>query len=349
MKKGVIAKKDFGAWVDKLKKEGDVFGPKKRTDKFYFFDKVGDPAELALDYFSTILPPKKFFTAPKNEAILEFNVKSGALKVPKNEPDKEIILLGVHACDMQGLLRLDMCWREGNPDNTYLQKRAKSTMIGVTCNPDEYCFCTKVESNDYREGFDIFLSDLGQSWLAEAFTAKGEKLLALAKTGEASMLDEELAYKAKLKCATDKGAEFMPKVVELPLLCMNGEDLAMWKEDFGRRCLACGTCTNVCPTCYCFDVKDDLDLNLETGKRTRSWDSCQLEVFTEVAGGEKFMRDQATRQKHRFYRKFRYLTTKFGGYAFCVGCGRCGRQCTAEISIPETANKLFLGVKSKQG
>jgi len=347
MKKGVIAKKDFGAWVEKLKKEGDVFGPKKRTEKFFFFDKVGDPMELALDYSSTILPPKKFFVPTKDEVILEFNLKSGEMKAPKNDPAKEIILLGVHACDMQGLLRLDTCWKEGNPDATYLAKRAKSTIIGITCNPDENCFCTKVQSNDTREGFDMYLSDLGQSWLAEAFTAKGEKLLDLAKSGEATMLDDELAYKAKLKCATDKGADFLPKVFELPLLCMNGEDLPMWKEDFGTRCLACGTCTNVCPTCYCFDVQEEVDLNLTTGRRKRSWDSCQLEGFSEVAGGEKFMHTQDVRQKHRFYRKFRWLTTKFNGKAFCVGCGRCGRQCTADISIPETANKLFLGVKAK--
>ncbi len=347
MKKGVIGKKDLGAWVEKLKKEGDLFGPKKRTDQFFYFDRVNDPMELALDYSSTILPPKKFFVPAKDELLLEFNLKTGAAKAPSSDPAKELILFGIHACDMQGLLRLDLCWKEGNPDSAYLSKRAKSTMIGITCNPDEFCFCAKVQSNDFREGFDLFLSELGQSYLAEAFTDKGEKLLALARTTEAGLLEDELAYKAKLKCASDKGAEFLPKVVELPLLCMNGEDLEFWTEDVGRRCLACGTCTNVCPTCYCFDVEDTVDLNLTTGRRSRRWDSCQLEGFTEVAGGEKFMRDQPTRQKHRFYRKFRWLTTKFGGYAFCVGCGRCGRQCTAEISIPETANKLFQGVKAK--
>jgi sulfhydrogenase subunit beta (sulfur reductase) len=88
-------------------------------------------------------------------------------------------------------------------------------------------------------------------------------------------------------------------------------------------------------------------MNLTTGRRLRAWDSCQLEGFSEVAGGEKFMKDQPTRQKHRFYRKFRWLTTKYGGSAFCVGCGRCGRQCPADISVPETASKLYLGVKAK--
>ena len=345
MKKGVIRKEDLGAWIEKLKEKGDVFGPKKK-EVFWVFDKVEDPKELDLEYTRTLLPPKKFFFPPRDEILLEYNLKSGELKVPKFEPEKEIILFGIHPCDMQGLLRLDLCFREGNPDSTYLARRAKSAVIGITCNPDEYCFCTSVGSNNYREGFDLFLSDLGQSWLAESFTEKGDALLELAELGPATMLDEELAYKAKAKCSQLKGEQIRPRVEELPLLCMDGEELPFWEEDIAHRCLACGTCTNVCPTCYCFDVREDVELNLEQGKRLRFWDSCQLEGFTEVAGGEKFMKDQATRQKHRFYRKFRYLTTKYGGSAFCVGCGRCAQQCPAEISIVEIANKLESGVKA---
>jgi sulfhydrogenase subunit beta (sulfur reductase) len=345
MKKKVIKKESFGAWVNELKKQGDLFGPKKK-DVFYSFQKVEDVKDLALDYNTTILPLKKFFTPAKDEVIMTFNLKTGEMKAPKTDPVKEIIILGAHACDMQGLVRLDTCWKEGNPDNTYLAKRAKSTIIGVTCNPDEFCFCSSVGSNDHKEGFDIFLSDLGQSWLAESFTEKGDKLLALAKTEEAGMFDDELAYKAKAKCAQLPGEQIAAKVEELPLLCMDGEDLAFWKDDLARRCLACGSCTNVCPTCYCFDVQENVELNLTDGSRLRSWDSCQLEGFTEVAGGEKFMHEQATRQKHRFYRKFRWLTTKYGGKAFCVGCGRCRRQCTAEIGVVETANKLSAGVKA---
>jgi len=342
MKKGVIGKDKFRSWVERLKERGDVFGPKKK-DVFWVFDRIEEPGELDFDYVSTILPPKKFFVPPMNEVLLEYNRKSGEVETPKIEPEKEIILLGVHACDMQGLLRLDICYREGNPDSTYLAKRAKSTVIGITCNPDEYCFCTSVGSNNYRDGFDIFLSDIGQSFLAESFTEKGDELLALVKTTGATMIDEEIAHRAKAEGSYAE--QIIPGVEELPLLCIDGEELPFWEDDIARRCLACGTCTNVCPTCYCFDVRDDVELNLTEGKRLRFWDSCQLEGFTEVAGGENFMKDQATRQKHRFYRKFRYLTIKYGGQAFCVGCGRCGRQCPAQISIVEIANKLNQGLR----
>lgn len=343
MKKGVIRKEVFAQWVEQLKKTADVVGPKKKQTS-WVFDKIEDPKELDLDYVSTILPPRKYFTPPKDEVILEFNLTTGKLAVSKIEPEKELILLGVHPCDMQGLLRLDICFEEGNPDSTYLARRAKSTIIGISCNPDEFCFCSSVGSNNYKEGYDIFLSDLGQSYLAESFTKKGDELLKLANTTQATMLDEELAYKVKARNSELKGEQIRSKVEELPLLCMDGEELLFWEDDIARRCLACGTCNIVCPTCYCFDVRDDVELNLKEGKRLRFWDSCQLEGFTQVAGGEKFMRDQATRVKHRFYRKFRYLTTKYGGQAFCVGCGRCRRQCTAGIGMVEIANKLLAGV-----
>jgi ferredoxin len=345
MKKGVIRKENLGSWVEKLKSKGDLFGPKKKGTS-WVFDSVDDPEELDLEYVRTILPPKKFFLPPRDEVLFSYNVQTGEVKPTRPEPEREIILLGIHPCDMQGLLRLDICFKEGNPDATYLAKRANSAVIGVTCNPDEYCFCTSVGSNNFREGFDLFMNDLGQSFLLESYTEKGEELLSLAEVTEVNRYDEELAYKAKARCSNIQGEQFQSRIEEIPLLCMMGEELPFWEEDIARRCLACGTCTNVCPTCYCFDVRDKLELNLADGIRVRSWDSCQLESFTEVAGGEKFMKDQATRQKHRFYRKFRYLTTRHGGQAFCVGCGRCAQQCPADIGIVEIANKLNFGVRA---
>ena len=111
-------------------------------------------------------------------------------------------------------------------------------------------------------------------------------------------------------------------------------------QDLGERCLACGNCTNVCPTCYCFDIMDDLELNMQTGTRYRVWDSCQLEPFAKVAGGFNFRKERSARQRHRYYRKFRYPVNKFSRF-FCTGCGRCTRTCMADISLKETINDLI--------
>ena len=113
---------------------------------------------------------------------------------------------------------------------------------------------------------------------------------------------------------------------------------SVW-DDVGKRCLSCGNCTNVCPTCYCFDVRDEINLAVTQGRRYRIWDSCQLKEFAEVAGGENFRKDRKKRQQHRFFRKFKYPIEKYNRN-FCVGCGRCTRTCMAKISLIETINSL---------
>ena len=125
----------------------------------------------------------------------------------------------------------------------------------------------------------------------------------------------------------------------LPELFAKSYDSKVW-EDIGNRCLSCGNCTNVCPTCYCFDVEDVSDLNLTTGKRIRVWDSCQNEPFAKVAGGESFRNYRSQRQRHRYYRKFKFPVDKYSRF-FCTGCGRCSRTCMAGINLKETLEALI--------
>ncbi|HOY09795.1 MAG TPA: 4Fe-4S dicluster domain-containing protein, partial [Candidatus Omnitrophota bacterium] len=115
-------------------------------------------------------------------------------------------------------------------------------------------------------------------------------------------------------------------------------DSEVW-GDLNRRCLSCGNCTNVCPTCYCFDIRDELALDLNSGSRIRVWDGCQSENFAKVAGGENFREDRSERQRHRYFRKFRFPVSRFDSYA-CTGCGRCSRTCMAKINLKETINAL---------
>jgi sulfhydrogenase subunit beta (sulfur reductase) len=126
---------------------------------------------------------------------------------------------------------------------------------------------------------------------------------------------------------------------DLPLLFEGALKDPVW-EKVAERCLGCGTCTQVCPTCYCFDVEDDVNALAGRGERARTWDSCQLRAFTEVAGGEIFREKLSRRLRHRVYRKFHYLHTRFNE-PNCTGCGRCGRQCVAGIRMDEVVNDLL--------
>jgi sulfite reductase subunit B len=115
------------------------------------------------------------------------------------------------------------------------------------------------------------------------------------------------------------------------LLSANYEN-SIWDKKSGK-CMECGSCTMVCPTCYCYDVQDNVSLNLEEGERIRTWDGCLLHDFTAVAGGEVFRDDISERYRHRFYRKGNYLPARYGFIA-CVGCGRCAIACLPDIADP---------------
>jgi ferredoxin len=114
----------------------------------------------------------------------------------------------------------------------------------------------------------------------------------------------------------------------------------VWEKHVAA-CFSCGTCNLVCPTCYCFDVTDGFNLDMASGSRSRTWDACMLPNFALVAGGHNFRSQPAARQRHRVNRKFQYLPKKYGHGAVCVGCGRCGRQCTSHIDIYDIVSDLL--------
>jgi formate hydrogenlyase subunit 6/NADH:ubiquinone oxidoreductase subunit I len=113
----------------------------------------------------------------------------------------------------------------------------------------------------------------------------------------------------------------------------------LWAE-LGERCLACAACTQVCPTCFCFDVRDEVELDLRRGRRVRAWDSCQLDEFATVAGGHDFRKSRGLRLRHRFMRKGKYILEAHKRLG-CVGCGRCARACLVDITPMGVFNELY--------
>jgi ferredoxin len=334
----VLDKGAVAPLVEALTADYRVVGPVAKGPEFAF-GTITDPRQLRLDYNTTILPPKKVLQPPQ-ERMATFTL-GGRPVVEEVIEVTPTVLLGVHTCDLRAIQLLDKAFTDEYPDAHYLRRREQTILVSIEClEPcDEDSFCKSMGTLTAGEGYDLHLTDLGPAFAVDVATEAGEKLLAdhgqgrPADQGDVRRLNEVLGAKwPRFTYRLDFDAS------ELPALLSTAYDHPLWQE-LGDRCLACGSCTNVCPTCYCFNVFDEVNMALTEGERMRRWDSCQLDEFARVAGGENFREARAARQRHRFMRKGKYIYEKFDELG-CVGCGRCVRACVADISIVEGFNAI---------
>ncbi len=343
----VITKKDLPDFVASLRTEYEVMGPVEKQPGQYSFSPIDDVSQLVLEYPHTILPPKKHFF-PQRETLLTFDLNGEPPEIKAVIESRPLALFGVHACDLHGIQRLDMVFKDENPDPNYLEKRQEALLIGIGCTPDEQCFCASMETmKPPAGGFDLFLTDIGDLFAVEIGSDKGNDALRRhARTEEISANHVVRVNQDLEKKKSQQKIGITIEVDHLPLL-FEGEYHAQIWEDLGHRCLSCGACNLVCPTCYCFDVQDKVAISdLNRGERLRRWDGCQLEDFALVAGEENFRGERSDRNRHRFYRKFLYPVLRYKK-TFCVGCGRCVRSCLVHISVVDTVNHFV--EKSLQG
>jgi sulfhydrogenase subunit beta (sulfur reductase) len=340
----ILKKSDLDTLISKLSAKREVVAPVKRGVKNFAFESVTSAKEISLTYVPTILPPKKYFM-PQREKIQEFDREIHQWK-PIINSEHETVIFAIHTCDLSGVQFLNTVMEQDPQDVNYLSKKRKILLIGLECNKycDEYASCKVMKNHLPSGGYDLFMTDLGDSFMVHVASPAGEALVketgfftSVISSGQKKF--EEIRSK-KEKIFKD---EMNVKHEELKGLFERSFDSPVW-EDLDRRCVACGNCTNVCPTCYCFDIRDELNLDLKTGFRYRVWDGCQNEEFAKVAGGENFRHKRGHRQRHRYNRKFNYPVEKFNRYT-CTGCGRCSRTCMAKISLKETINALVAEVK----
>ena len=340
MQTRAISQDGMTDFLKRLLADYQVMAPVEAEPGFLRFEVIEDAGDVVLDYVSTILPPKQAMF-PQREALLQFKT-GGPDGKPAFEPviDKTPqVLVGVHPCDLAGIAMLDWAFRRDNPDEHYLARRAATAIIGVDCHPDEHCFCTAVGTAAPKQDYDLFLTPIGDGYLVSVGTDKGSRLLAdFAQTREAEPADLAAAGQWQADKQQKVSRKFDTEVYNLPLTFQSGVSSPIW-EEVSDPCLSCGSCNLVCPTCFCFDVEDLMDVDGKGGVRERSWDACQLDEFARVAGEGNFRGETHQRLRHRFYRKYDYLMTLYGA-PFCTGCGRCGRSCPVDINITDTINAL---------
>ena len=325
--------------LGRVVKTSRLMAPVKRGRKSYAFTWIDDPEEVVFDYVRTILPPKKAILPPR-EALLDFRrgLHQEASPVIDETP---FVLFGVHPCDLSAIGQLDWAFSKKNDvsDPHYAARRRAVTIVGIDCMPDEYCFCASVGTDQARDSADLFLTPVSAGYAVEVATAKGEALLEQTNLRDPSPEEQDEARKWRTTKAARVTRRIDADTSLLPDILQRQHDSDVW-ETTAQRCYSCGTCTNVCPTCVCFDVNDEVNLPLSTGSRERRWDSCQYLDFALVAGPHNFRGSRPSRVRHRWLRKFAFLNREYGR-PFCTGCGRCTQACTADIDLTEVLNSVI--------
>ena len=333
----IISKEDFNDFVNALISDNsyNVIGVKSKRDKFTFAP-LESASELRLDYDVTLLPPKKYFF-PQRETLFTYDLAGGFSAKGQTAEAKKTVIIGVHPYDIVGLLHMDEIFRETKSDPYYFDKRNASVIIGVNMQKmSKWCFAPFMGCATVEYGYDLMLTDLGNRYVINVGSVKGEELLEKYAKNVTNALARDIQMvgqkKREVMNLSQQKFDFSsPELIPEMLVKSYGES-GFW-EKHSETCLACGSCVLVCPTCYCFDVKDNPDLTLGSGERIRTWDGCLLEDFAKIASGENFRPTRPTRYRHRYFKKGKYLFDRFG-FISCVGCGRCGSNCLPNIANP---------------
>ncbi len=345
----IISKDDFNEFVNALIKdeEWNVIGVKAKGDKFVF-GPLETSTELRLDYDVTLLPPKKYFF-PQRETLFTYNL-TGAFSAKNPAKAKQTVLIGVHPYDIVALFHMDEIFRDTKSDPYYFNKRNATIIIGINIQKmSKHNFSAAMGCATVDYGYDLMLTDLGNRYSVSVGSQKGGDLLSkyARNVTEALARDIQIVGQKKLEIlnTSQQKLDFASELI--PELLKKAYDESGFWEEHSEKCLACGSCVLVCPTCYCFDVKEETDLSLEQGERIRIWDGCLLEDFAKIASGENFRPTRPTRYRHRYFKKGKYLFDKFG-FISCVGCGRCSSNCLPDIANPvKLFNDMYRETKSK--
>jgi ferredoxin len=217
-------------------------------------------------------------------------------------------------------------------------------VVGFCCNgPFAGCFCTSAGGGlAEKEGSDLFVTELDNGYFVEAIPEKGKKLLGRPRGEDGATFADAAAKKQ------EQASKALQKVIPgdpEPRISREAFESDTFWDEVSAKCLSCGVCTYLCPTCYCFNITDEA--RLEGGERVRSWDACMFHHFTLEASGHNPRNRKAMRLKQRVGHKFLYYVDKYGTIA-CSGCGRCIRHCPVSVEISHIVARLTEGAQGDQ-
>jgi sulfhydrogenase subunit beta (sulfur reductase) len=330
-----LKKSNLFLFLEIISKEADLWAPVKKSPDKHIFEVIEDFSKINLDYTRTILPPKKIMLPS------DFNMFQASTTeyTPDFSHVSEKIIFGIHPCDIHALVIMDKFYSHEYNDPYYQKARDNTLILGHSCWPDEYCLCKSTHTHVVKEGYDLFFTDLEYTYVVWIGSSRGDDLIRL----KPELFDEDLTDKDIQKFSQrreerdkaftkDINFEAMPDLMELKYQSL------LW-DKLGEACLACGSCSNVCPTCNCYNVEDKPILGKNYSNISRCWDSCTLENYSGVAGGENFREKRSDRLKLFYTHKLQSYISKYGNPA-CVGCGRCVVHCPVDINVYTVSKSL---------
>ena len=288
---------------------------------------------------NTTKSPKDFFF-PQSEDLMRFKTEGKKIEVVDvREEVAPFVVFGVRACDVKSFDILDRVFLTEPRDSFYAMKREAGVIVSLACKkPAETCFCSTFGINAAEPAGDVSCWECGSELYLKANTDRGEKLL----DSLSDILEDGC------ECEVEKTKAAITKIMDkLPLSTLTTDSFGGGKtkelfdnpawDELSATCLGCGTCTFVCPTCQCYDIKD---FNTGSGViRYRCWDSCMYSEFTKMAHGNNRL-TQKERFRQRFMHKLVYYPENNDGLFSCVGCGRCLAKCPISMNIVKVMKKI---------
>jgi ferredoxin len=340
MRARVMSKADVGRLVDVLREEHQVIAPFYGRGRDTVFDVVTDAncRQLQLHLPNPYYPPKRY-VLPHIERLLRLKVNGTPAIEPTPEAPRRA-LFGIRSCDVAGIGHLDRFYLGRGFTDTYYQRRRRNLLlVNVVCSDpeldiDDDCFCMCADTGPAaREHFDLQLMDLGDELLAVAGSPAGEALFGrgLFRRGTPAHLARRAEILAEVRTRFKLATSWYWATVRHITLGQVAE--STW-ERIGNRCLECGGCSYMCPTCTCFTVTERPVGAGGEYERMRIWDACALGGFTRMAGGFNPRKAAHDRRNRRYFRKLAHYFIQRELSVTCVGCGRCVEVCHGEIGMP---------------
>lgn len=330
-----LDKSSFDAGIEVLQKDYKIFAPKSSPFRGTYSDtdvvKYGEVAsfdEMVLDRKSNF--SAKEVLLPINQVLFYFTEED--YRTSKVEYDEKKILVFLRACDLNAVKRIDQIYLNNGPEDNYYKRirdRVKFVLIG--CRESfRNCFCVSMDSN-IAKNYDAAMNIRGEEIYLDILDIDLDVF-----SGEET--EFQVDYVTENKFTVD-----VPDKVDFNYI----KDRDIW-EEYDSRCIGCGRCNFSCPTCTCFSMQDIFYReNENVGERRRVWGSCQIDGYTNIAGGHSFRQKQGERMRFKTMHKIHDFKERFG-YNMCVGCGRCDDACPSYISFSSAIDKVSKAMKEKE-